>query len=328
MFSIVIPAYQAGEEIGRCLQALHRQTVPRGDYEIIVVDDGSEDNTSTAAQVGADRVIILPHGGPAAARNAGIREAGGEVILFTDADCEPAADWLAEMVRPLADPSVAGVTGAYRTQQGEIVARLAQCEFEERYDRLERFPSVDFIATYAAAFRSQVLRDVGGFDPAFPVADHEDVELSYRLVRAGHRLIFNRQAVVYHRHPATWRAYVRRKLERGYWRTVVYRLHPEKALHDSYTPGLAKFQILLLYLTVCLAALTIFRPILGWAVGAGLAGLAISSLPFVKLVWRRDPAVAVWAPLFILARTLAFAMGIAGGLIGMLFFKPTLSTRS
>jgi cellulose synthase/poly-beta-1,6-N-acetylglucosamine synthase-like glycosyltransferase len=231
------------------------------------------------------------------------------------------------MILPFADPRVMGVKGSYRTHQQERVARLAQCEFEERYDRLERFTSIDFIDTYSAGFRLAVLRELGGFDPAFPLADNEDVDLSYRLANAGCRLMFNRKAVVYHRHPSTWRAYLRLKIKRGYWRMMVYRLHPGKAVRDSYTPQMLKVQIALIFLVLELAGLAFVFPILVWGAGAALIGLGLSAVPFIRRAWQHDHDLMIAALVFIVVRALAFAIGVAGGTVGMIFFSPALSRK-
>jgi len=325
MISVIIPAYNAAQTLPTCLAALKRQTQPPD--EIIVVDDGSQDQTAQVARANGIQILKQPHQGPAAARNLGISQARGDIVLFTDSDCEPEPTWVAEMTRPFADPRVVGVKGSYRTRQQERVARLAQCEFEERYDLLEQLATIDFIDTYSAAFRVAVLRDVGGFDPAFPQADNEDVELSYRLAAAGCRLIFNRQAVVYHRHPSTWRAYLLLKIKRGYWRMMVYRLHPGKAVRDSYTPQMLKLQIALLYLVLGLAGLTFVFPPLVWGAGATLIGLCLSAIPFVRRAVKQDKGLIIAALFFIVVRALAFTIGVAGGIVGMFFFHPMLPRK-
>lgn len=325
--TVVVPAYNAAASLPACLRALAQQTYPRSAYEIIVVDDGSQDATAqVAAQSGADRVLRCPHRGPAAARNAGIAAARGEIVLLTDADCEPQPDWLALMLEPFADPTVDGVKGSYITRQKETVARLAQCEFEERYNLQARQPTIDFVDSYAAAFRIAVVREAGGFDPAFTRANNEDVDLSYRLARQGRKLVFNRSAQVAHRHVTTWRGYARLKARRGYWRMLVYRLHPGKALRDSYTPQLLKLQVTLVYLTVACGGVALVQPRLGWGAGLSLAGLILSGWPFYRLVWAKERRVVAWAPWFILLRAAAFAIGIVAGLVGMFTFRPTSQT--
>lgn len=323
MISVVVPAYNAAATLPVCLWALGRQILLPD--EVIVVDDGSTDESANVVKGHDAHLRQQPHQGPAAARNLGAQSAKGDLVLFTDADCEPAEDWIAEMVRPFSDPNVIGVKGAYRTRQHEIVARLAQCEFEERYDRLERLASIDLVDSYAAAFRSDALRQSGGFDRAFSQANNEDVDLSYRLARAGLRLVFNRDAIVYHRHPATWIKYLRVKIKRGYWRMMVYRLHPGKALHDSYTPQLLKIQALLVGLGLISSITVLLWPIAAWLTLACLSALVLSALPFTRVVARQEPALIIWAPFFILVRALSLAIGAAGGTVGMFFFRPTLS---
>ncbi|GAB4482557.1 MAG: hypothetical protein OHK0031_05200 [Anaerolineales bacterium] len=323
MISVIIPAYNAAATLPACLQALQRQTQPPD--EIIVVDDGSQDETLRLAENFPVRTLRQEHRGPAAARNLGIASARGEIILLTDADCAPTETWVAEMLRPLADESVAGVKGAYLTRQPEAIARLAQIEFEERYDLLEKSPAIDFIDTYSAAFRASILKAVSGFDPAFPLAVSEDAELSYRLAESGRRLVFNRRAQVYHQHPRSWAAYLRRKVKFSYWRMVVYRLHPGKALRDSYTPQLLKLQVALAGLTLAFTLLAFFSTLFFLPALACLSGLCLTALPFVRRVSRRDPALTALALPFILARSFAFSLGVAAGLAGMFFFRPALA---
>jgi cellulose synthase/poly-beta-1,6-N-acetylglucosamine synthase-like glycosyltransferase len=323
VISVVVPAYNAAATLPVCLRALERQTLLSD--EVIVVDDGSTDESANVVKGHAAHLLQQLHQGPAAARNLGTQSAKGDLVLFTDADCEPTADWIEQMVAPFADPRVMGVKGAYRTRQRQVVARLVQCEFEERYDRLERFGAIDFIDSHAAAFRTEALREIGGFDPAFPQANNEDVDLSYRLAQTGSRMLFNRRAVVYHRHPATWIKYLRVKIKRGYWRMMVYRLHPGKAWHDSYTPQLLKIQALLVGLGFISSITVLLWPISAWLTLACLSTLVLSALPFTRVVARREPALVMWAPFFILVRAWSLAIGAAGGTVGMFFFRPTLS---
>ena len=115
--SVVVPAYNAGRTIDACLKGLLTQSVPPEGYEVIVVDDGSSDETREIVGKYGVRLIEQPRKGPAAARNRGVMEAKGQIVLFTDADCEPTENWIAEMVRPFDDPEVVGVKGVYLTNR-------------------------------------------------------------------------------------------------------------------------------------------------------------------------------------------------------------------
>ncbi len=307
--SVVIPAYNAADTLPATLAALCGQTVPPQDVEVIVVDDGSTDDTAHLASCHPVRLIRQENQGPAAARNAGAKAAKGEVLVFTDADCEPEPAFLAEILRPFADAGVTGVQGAYRTRQQGITPRFAQAEFEDRYAFASRFPCLDLVATYAAAFRRDVFLATGGFDEAFPVANNEDTEFSYRLHQAGHRLVFAPGAVVFHRHPPTLRRYLRIKFWRAYWRLAACRRHPAKAVRDCYTPGVVRLQTALGGLCGLGLAMAPFSPVGAAVAGAATAGILASSVPFAVFAGKRDPVVGLAAPGIVLLRSLAFAAG-------------------
>src|SRR5215470_3268662 len=91
--SVVVAAYQAERTLPSLLAALGRQDV-RDPFEVVVVDDGSADATRRIAEAAGVRVIAQANAGPAAARNAGWRAARANVLLFTDSDCVPHADWV------------------------------------------------------------------------------------------------------------------------------------------------------------------------------------------------------------------------------------------
>lgn len=317
--TVVIPAYNATKTIGDGLESFARQSFPAAEVEIIIVDDGSTDGTPEYVE-GYSRnwgdgqprlhVIRQAHQGPAAARNLGAEAAQGQFLLFTDADCVPHADWITEMVAPFGSPDIAAVKGAYKTRQKSLVARFAQAEFEARYRQLAAAQYVDVVFSYSAGFRREVFRTIGGFDTNFPVADNEDTDLSYRVATAGYRIKFNPAAIVYHQHPATLKQYLRKKQSRAYWRVMVYKRFPGKALHDSYTPQTLKLQIGSVVLGVAALALMPFIPTASYV--AALAGglFTITALPFIWQLSRKDPGLRVAAPFLLVCRAAVMATGL------------------
>jgi glycosyltransferase involved in cell wall biosynthesis len=316
-YSVIVPAYQAAGEIGNCVRALNTQTVPRGCYEIIVVDDGSTDATAAVAQEAqVDQVLALAHRGPAAARNAGLDAARGKVVLFTDSDCEPSQGWLAQMVAPFSNPSVMGAKGTYRTRQRALVARLVQLEFEIRYARMARVARIDFVDGYAAAYRRDLLLRCGGFDPTYPIPSAEDIDLSFRVARAGHWLVFVPDAWVWHRHPTSLGVYLARKSRYGLWRALLYLRYPDKTHGDTHTDPALKVQFGLVALIglLGLAGLA-WWPIALAAAAAALIVFLATTLPFIRWAWPRDRAVALAWPVVTFMRVAVQGAGLAAGLV-------------
>jgi glycosyltransferase involved in cell wall biosynthesis len=310
--SVIIPTYNSAGSLARCLAALRRQKT-EAPYEVIVVDDGSTDDTGEVCRGFEARYLRQDNSGPAVARNLGVSEARGEIVLFTDADCEPEPDWLAEMLAPFGDLEVVAVKGAYRSRQPELVARLVQLEYEDKYRRLSRFRYIDFIDTYSAAYRRDVFVRYGGFDERYRTASVEDQELSFRLAEGGLKMAFNPRAIVWHTHVRGLAAYLRKKYKIGYWKSLLLRRHPGRVKGDTHTPASLKLQVALV--PAILAGLVggLLHPALWTASGAALLASLASSLPFVRFAWSRDRQVALAAPLIFFGRSVALALGLIGG---------------
>ncbi len=329
--SVIVPVYNGAAAIVQCLSALRNQTLSADLFEVIVVDDGSTDGTYETVRAFSVNLVSIQHGGPAKARNKGAALARGDILVFTDADCVPEPDWLEKMLSPFDDPGIVGVKGAYITAQREPSARFAQAEFETRYNMMRGRYHVDFVDTYSGAFRRNAFHEVGGFDPSFPKANNEDVDLSYRMAavvcrpgpdgRPARRMVFAPDAKVRHTHPATWRRYAKNKFWRGYWRVAVYRRFMGKVLTDSYTPQSLKVQIVALAGFLLLLPAALLSP---WALAfAALfpALFAASSVSFCREVLRFDLGLARYIPLGLILRAGSIGLGIILSL-----FKPPIKS--
>ncbi|MEM4598509.1 MAG: glycosyltransferase [Candidatus Diapherotrites archaeon] len=316
--SIVIPVRNGANHITSCLDALLKQKVKKP-YEIIVVDDGSNDKTGEIVKkFKGVKLIKQAPSGPAKARNNGAEKAKGKIVLFIDSDCIAESNWLEEMLRPFEDPKVAAVQGAYKTKQKSILARFVQVEIEERYSRMLSSKEVDWIGTYSAAYRKEIFMREGGFDERFKKASGEDPELSYRIHKKGGKIVFNPNAIVYHTHPEKLSAYLKKKFQHAYWRILLYKLHKDKAIKDSYTPQTLKAQIVFLGLAVLFGVFSLVESGFLFLSIASFLAMFASMLPFIIFALRRDFAVGIVSPIFLTLRDIVFVGGLALGTTKML----------
>ncbi len=313
--SVIIPARDAAETIEPCLRAALDQLNLPAEHEVILVDDGSVDETARIGERLGVRVIRQENAGPAAARNAGAAAARGEILAFTDADCQPSPEWLSHLTRPFRDAAVVGVKGAYLTRQTGLIPRFVQQEYSFKYRRMAAQEQIDFIDTYSAAYRRDVFQANGGFDSAFAVPSVEDQEFSFRLARKGYRMVFAPRAVVYHRHDRSLGEYARRKFGIGYWKAFMLRWLPEKTFQDSHTPPTLRWQILLLAFTLLTLPAGLAWPSAGWLPLVFLATFYATALPFLGFIARADRRVLVIAPWMLLLRAGALGFGLAWGLV-------------
>lgn len=317
LVSVIIPTFNGRDTITQCLTALLNQDWD-GDIEIIVVDDGSSDGTMESVRSFPGVSLLRQNNaGPAAARNRGALTARGDVLLFTDDDCQPLPDFVRRMVAPLQqDVGIVGTKGTYLSRQATLIARFRQVEYEERYALMKRHRYTDFIDTYAAAFRKDAFSGVGGFDENVLAA--EDADLSFRLAARGERMVFVPEARVYHRHCETLSGYIRVKIRAGFWRMKIASKLPKKIFRDSHTPYLMKFQVFTLpaLLGAGLTAFASMHQALSLLTTI-LFIFSLSCIPFVLFAVARDPAVAVAAPALLLVRSVAHCVGLIAGLLSL-----------
>jgi glycosyltransferase involved in cell wall biosynthesis len=312
LISIVIPARNEGKRIARCLEALRNQSLDRGQYEVIVVDDGSDDDTTDVAARQGARVVRQPGKGAAAARNRGIDEARGEIILFTDADCIPEERWAERLSAPLTQAAVQGTVGRIISRQAHWVACMIQVELNERYLRMGQQEHIDFVSSGTCGFKRSLLCQ-NRFDESFRWA--EDLELSFRLANSGNRMVFVPDALVEHEHPESLLTYLRRKFCYASYAPCIYRHYPNKIFSDSRTPANLRLQLLLVVLALASAPAGILSAGMACFSLACLVGAVALTFPVCRRAARKSVALGLAAPFFILSGNLAFAAGTLWGMV-------------
>jgi len=206
--SVVIPAFNRSALLPDLIAGLSEQSLDSGEFEVVVVDNGSTDNTfslltdlvpTLAINL---RVVSNPdcNRGPAPARNLGVQVSRGDIIAFTDSDCRPASDWLASGLAVFCDENVAMATGPvdFKPEQRSRLSLFARktmvCDREH-----PTYPTAN------AFYRKSVFQQHGGFNTelSFPdvlgqTVEAADTDLAWRIKEAGEKNRFLNDAIVYH----------------------------------------------------------------------------------------------------------------------------------
>ncbi|MFN2449584.1 MAG: glycosyltransferase family 2 protein [Candidatus Baltobacteraceae bacterium] len=214
--SVVIPVYNGADTLAECLRSLAYQTLARDQYEIIVVDDGSTDNSAEIAKACGVQVIRQRNAGAPAARNTGIAHAAGAWIAFTDSDCVCSRGWLASLVRAAErEPGALGAAGKTTGfQSATPAARFVDLMGGLDPIRSLRHPRFPFAPTSNALYRKAYVQEAGGFDARFATYDACDLHTRMRRLHDG-PFVYEPRALVMHRHRRTWRAYWRQQFFYG-----------------------------------------------------------------------------------------------------------------
>ncbi|UFU06791.1 glycosyltransferase [Ruania halotolerans] len=228
--SVIVPAYNEGPVLANCVRSLVASDYDR--IEVVIVDDGSTDDTpqvaaALAARYAQVRSVRQENAGKGAALNRGIAVSTGEVLFFVDSDGIFAPGSVAEMLRGFNHPDVGAVCGDDRPVnlnriQTRLLAVLSHAGTGLVRRALTMLGCLPIVSGNVGAFPRAVLEQIGGFDET---TVGEDLELTWRVHRAGFRVVFQPRALVYAESPSTLRTLWRQRVRwaRGLLQTM--RIH-------------------------------------------------------------------------------------------------------
>jgi glycosyltransferase involved in cell wall biosynthesis len=300
LISIIIPSFNS-IKIEKTIKSLLDQNF-EDKYEIIVVDS-SDDGTDKIISKYPVKMYRQSKLGPAVARNFGIRKAKGSIIVFIDADCFAPENWLRTLLKSFSDKNVVGVGGTYKNANSGVISNFLQYEIEERHSKMVG-KNIDFIGTFNCAYRKKVFDDIGFFNEK--MKQGEDVEFSYRVSKK-YKLVFNKNAFVYHYHVDTLVGFVRQKFQRGFWKVKLYSRDKRKMTGDSYTSKLFILQILATFLFLILVP---FDIIVGLMV---LVMIYLMNFRFFIFLWKKNKLMIPISLILIVVRNVVGIFGILFG---------------
>jgi glycosyltransferase involved in cell wall biosynthesis len=224
--SIVVCTYNGARTIRDTLEGVSQLTYPN--YETIVVDDGSTDESGAIAAEYDVHLIKTENRGLSSARNTGLAAATGDIVAYIDDDARPDPDWLSYLAATFMSTDYVGVGGPNITpaEDGPIAECVANAPGNPVHVLLSD-REAEHIAGCNCAFRTAALAAIGGFDPRFRVAG-DDVDVCWRLQDRGGRLGFSPGAVVWHHRRNSIRAYWRQQVGYGRAEALLERKWPEK----------------------------------------------------------------------------------------------------
>jgi GT2 family glycosyltransferase len=211
--SVVVCSYNGARTIRDCFEGLLRLQYP--DYEVIVVDDGSTDETAAIAEEYGFRLIRTENRGLSRARNTGLGAATGEIVAYIDDDARPDPDWLSYLAAEFLRTNHVGVGGPNVAPPGD--GTIAECVANAPGGPVHVLVSdreAEHIPGCNMAFRKEALEAIGGFDPRFRAAG-DDVDVCWRLQARGWTLGFSPAAMVWHHRRNSLRAYWRQQCGYG-----------------------------------------------------------------------------------------------------------------
>lgn len=206
LFSLIIPTYNRPERLRTCLGSLMQLNYPRDRFEVIIVDDGSDqplDSLVNESQNALNLTLIRQaNGGPAQARNTGATAAKGEYLAFTDDDCTLDPNWLSAIENGFSKTPNALLGGkTVNALPNNLYSTASQLLIDYLYQYYNQNPTqAQFFASNNFALKRDLFAQIGQFDVSFPLAAGEDREFCDRWQHHGYCLCYIPEAIIYHSH--------------------------------------------------------------------------------------------------------------------------------
>jgi GT2 family glycosyltransferase len=321
--SVIMPAHNAAGMLPRTLGAIGTSDLPRDRWELIVVDDGSSDDTSLIAARYADTVVKLPGkaSGPAYARNRGFEVTRGDIVVFIDADCVVHVDTLSRFATLfMSDPELGAAFGSYDDKPPASGIMSQYRNLVHHYVHHQNAGEVETFWAGAGAVRREVFAEAGMYDEwHYSKPQIEDIELGARIRKLGRRIILDPSIQVTHLKKWTLRQVIRTDLwDRGIpWaRLLMHR----RAMLSTATLNLRLSEKVATFLT-CLAALLIvidavvLSPIPLWIAIACFGAVLVLNAPLWGFFLRlRGPVFTVMVMparlMYYLINGVSFGLGL------------------
>lgn len=288
--SIIVPVYNGGQNWTRVLDAL--AALDPAPDEILIMDDGSKDDSAQVARARGLNVLQTPtpRSGPASARNLGAQHARGDILFFLDADVLVYPDAVARVLAALMDENVSAVFGSYDDAPDDPALLSQYKNLQHHYVHQHSARQATAFWAGCGAIRRAVFLECGGFDETYARPSIEDIELGYRLTRAGKKILLAPDLQGKHLKRWTLRSWLTSDIrDRALpWSELLVR--QDDVPRDLNLNAASRVSALLCWLGVfCFAAAFLF-PALWFVVAGVIVALVALNFDFYRFLYKKRSA--------------------------------------
>ncbi len=312
LFTVIVPTFNRRDEIKELLKSLSDQLIDKSDFEIIIVDDGSTDDTEQIVNGFIQdtnlniRFLKQDHKGPGEARNLGMDNAFGEYQLFIDSDCIADENWLQAYKDAVKDTKPAGFGGP-----DKVLPNFSPVQKAIDYSMTsfittggirghsKKKISKYYPRSFNMGVRADVVKKIGGMNK---LRHGQDIEFSHRILQTGEPVIKVHKAVVYHKRRMSIKKFFRQVFNWGVARINLYKIDSGMLELVHFFPAIGT----LISLSVVILAI-LFPSLFGWLLIAGLFALILMAVH--GIFKYKDPRVFIYIPVIVPTQIWGYGTG-------------------
>ncbi|MBI9073595.1 MAG: glycosyltransferase [Melioribacteraceae bacterium] len=318
LFSVIVPTYNRADEIRELLGSLTKQTINNSDFEIIIADDGSTDNTDEIIQQFSSdtdlniRVFEQDHKGPGEARNLGMSEAKGKYFVFVDSDCIADENWLQAYKTEVSKMDVAGFGGPDKVLPEFLPVQKAIDYSMTSFittggirGHSKKKISKYYPRSFNMGVRADVVDKIGGMGK---LRHGQDIEFSHRVLSTGEPVIKVADAVVYHKRRISIKKFFKQVYNWGVARINLYKIDSGMLELVHFFPAVGTI-LSLIFILLAILFPSIFLPFIYF----GLAVLLL--MAFHGVFKYKDARVFVYIPIIVPTQIFGYGLGFINAFV-------------
>jgi len=324
LFSVIIPTYNRADEINELLISLSKQTISENEFEIIVVDDGSTDNTIEIVEVIKKNTSLRittvqqDHKGPGEARNLGMEVAKGKYYVFIDSDCIADLNWLSAYEKVLLNKEVAGFGGPDSVLPDFLPIQKAIDYSMTSFittggirGHSKKKISKYYPRSFNMGVRADIVKKIGGMGK---LRHGQDIEFSNRILDTGEPIIKVDDAIVYHKRRISIKKFFRQVYNWGVARINLYKIDSKMLEMVHFFPAIGTI-ISLIFIILAILLPKLFLPFI--AVGV----LFLILMAIHGVIKYRDLKVFIYIPIIVVTQIWGYGLGFINAFIQRIIFK-------